>query len=288
MKDISAALAAHLAQEVTTLATCWKLTRRDGAVLGFTDHDQDVVFDGVTYQAESGFTPSAVQNSGDLRVDNLDLEGVLRAGSLREEDIRAGLYDFAAIDVFMVNYRDTAQGALPLRRGWLGEVALAQGAFVAEMRGLTQRLSQSAGELYSATCRATLGDGRCTVNLAAHTVSGTVTAVTAFPGFSDSARSEATGLFSSGRVTFAGGANAGLSMEVKDYALDSGAGGVFTLVLPLPYPLQAGDAYSAVKGCDKTPATCAGRFANMVNFRGEPLVPGLDRMLETAGTRSEW
>jgi uncharacterized phage protein (TIGR02218 family) len=287
MKAISAGLAAHLAQEVTTLATCWKLTRRDGAVLGFTDHDQDVLFDGVTYQAESGFTPSAVQNSGDLRVDNLDLEGVLRAGSLREEDIRAGLYDFAGIDVFLVNYRDTGQGALPLRRGWLGEVALAQGAFVAEMRGLTQRLSQSAGELYSATCRATLGDGRCRVNLAAHTVSGTVTAVTAFPGFSDSARSEATGLFSSGRVTFAGGANAGLSMEIRDYALRGGEGGVFTLALPLPYPLQAGDAYSAVKGCDKMPGTCAGRFANMVNFRGEPLVPGLDRMLETAGTRSD-
>jgi len=45
-------------------------------------------------------------------------------------------------------------------------------------------------------------------------------------------------------------------------------------------------AYSLTKGCDKTITTCFSRFNNVVNFRGEPLVPGLDRMLETAGTRS--
>ncbi len=288
MKDVSVALGAHLAQEVTTLATCWKLARRDGAVLGFTDHDGDVAFEGVTYQAQTGFTPSAVQNSGDLRIDNMDMEGMLAAGSLREADIRAGLYDFAAIEVFMVNYADVTQGAMMLRKGWLGEVAYGQHAFVAEVRGLTQKLAQSAGELYSASCRAALGDGRCKVDLSAHTVSGTVSGAGSALGFVDSGRGEATGLFSFGKVTFLSGANAGLSMEVKEYVLQSGTGGEFTLVLPLPYALQAGDSYRVSKGCDKTLGTCAGRFANVVNFRGEPLVPGLDRMLETAGTRSSW
>ena len=288
MKDISVSLAAHLAQEVTTLASCWKLTRRDGVVLGFCDHDKDIVVDGVTYQAQTGFTPSAVQNSGDLRVDNMDMEGMLAAGSLLEADIRAGLYDFAAIDVFMVNYMDVNQGTLRLRRGWLGEVAFGQHAFVAEVRGLTQRLSQSVGELYSASCRATLGDGRCKVDLAAHTVTGTVSAAGSLLGFVDSGQGEASGLFSFGKITFSSGANAGLSMEVKEYVFQTGIGGEFTLVLPLPYALQVGDGYQVTKGCDKTLGICSGRFDNVANFRGEPLVPGLDRMLETAGTRSEW
>lgn len=287
MKDISVALAGHLAQEVTTLATCWKLSRRDGQIFGFTDHDADVVFEGVTYQAETGFSPSAVQNTADLRVDNLDMEGMLAAGSLTEADIHAGLYDFASIDVFMVNYKDLTQGALRLRRGWLGEVALGQHAFVAEVRGLTQKLSQLMGELYSSSCRATLGDGRCKVALAAHTVDGVVS-MAGEMGFSDAGRSEATGLFNFGKVTFSSGANAGISMEVKEYVLQPGLGGTFSLVLPLPYSVQAGDAYQVSKGCDKTLASCSGRFNNVVNFRGEPLVPGLDRMLETAGTRSEW
>ncbi len=77
-------------------------------------------------------------------------------------------------------------------------------------------------------------------------------------------------------------------MEIKEYIYTSGIGGQLTLALPLPYPMLTGDAYSLTKGCDKTIATCFSRFNNVVNFRGEPLVPGLDRMLETAGTRSTW
>src|SRR5581483_8422547 len=102
MKTISSQLAAHIAGEVTTLATCWKLTRRDATVMGFTDHDQEIVFDGVTYQAATGFTPSSIQSTGSLAVDNLDVQGMISAGSIAEADILAGLYDFAEIAIFQV------------------------------------------------------------------------------------------------------------------------------------------------------------------------------------------
>lgn len=284
MKNITGALAAHLASEVTTLASCWKLTRRDLAVMGFTDHDRDLAIDGISYKAATGFTPSAVENSASFSVDNLDMEGMLSAGSITEADILAGLYDFAEIEVFQVNYADPAQGVLRLRRGWLGEVGLRRQEFVAEVRGLTQKLSQTTGELFSPSCRASLGDARCKVAMEAHTVSGSITAVASSMRFTDAARTETAGLFTAGKVTFTSGASQGLSMEIKEY----GGGGEFTLALPMPYALLPGDSYSASKGCDKTLATCFSRFNNVVNFRGEPLVPGLDRMLETAGTRSQW
>lgn len=287
MKQISPALETHLAGEVTTLATCWKLTRRDDTLLGFTDHDQDIVFESVTYKAATGFTPSAIDNSASLAVDNLDVEGMLSDTSISETDILAGKYDFAEIEIFQVNYRDLAQGALKLRRGWLGEVSLQKQRFIAEVRGLTQRLSQTIGELFSPSCRATLGDGRCKVNLAAHTVTGSVTSVASNQEFTDSARSEASGIFTFGMLTFTSGANNGLSIEVKEYLHNSG-GGRLSLALPMPYVIATGNTYSLSKGCDKTIATCFSRFNNVVNFRGEPSVPGLDRMLETAGTRSTW
>src|SRR5579884_3285637 len=135
MKQISSPLAARLAGEVTTLATCWKLTRRDGAILGFTDHDADLVFDGITYKAQSGFTPSAIQNTGSLSVDNLSAEGMLSSGVITEADILAGAYDFAEIEIFQANYADLTQGGLKLRRGWLGEVSSYRQQFVAEIRG---------------------------------------------------------------------------------------------------------------------------------------------------------
>jgi len=282
MKTISSGLAAHLAGEVTTLATCWKLTRTDGSIMGFTDHDQDIVVDAVSYVAASGFTPTAIENQARLAVDNLDVEGMLDSGNITEADIMAGKYDFAEVEIFMVNYTDLTQGTLPLRRGWLGEVTLRNGQFSAEVRGLSQRLSQTVGELYSPSCRAQFGDNRCTVNLTSHTVTGTVSAVTSNQVFEDDTRAEVAGSFTFGRITFTSGANDGLSMEVKEHM----GGGKLILVMPMPYDVQTGDSYSLIKGCDKTFQTCAQVYENAVNFRGEPHVPGLDKMLETAGTRS--
>ncbi len=288
MKNISSALALHLAGEVTTLTTCWKLTRRDGEFFCFTDHDREIEFDGLTYQAETGFTPSAISSTSSLSVDNLDVEGMLSSDSIREADILAGLYDFAEIEIFVLNYNDTSQGTLKLRRGWLGEVSLQKKQFVAEVRGLTQLLNQTVGELFSPSCRATFGDSRCKVDMATHTVSGTIDTVLSAQEFSDSERMEASGTFGFGVVEFTSGANAGLSMEIKEHTHSASSGGRFILALPMPYPILVGDSYSMTHGCDKTSATCSSRFANIINFRGEPFVPGIDKMLETAGTRSNW
>ncbi len=283
MKQISNALAAHIAGEVTTLATCWKLSRRDGVVLGFTDTDADVTVDSVIYKAASGFTPSAVQNTSSLSVDNLDVEGMLSAGNITETDIMAGLYDFAEIEIFQVNYKDISQGKIKLRRGWLGEVSLVGQQFVAEVRGLTQLLSQTIGELYSPSCRASFTDSRCKINAASYTASGTITSVTSNQEFIDRSRAEASGVYNFGVITFTSGANNGLGMEVKEFL----SGGKITLVLPMPYNVAVGDSYSMVQGCDKTLATCSGRFNNVINFRGEPHIAGLDAMMQTAGTRNK-
>ena len=280
MKNITSEFTAHLAQENLTLAQCWKLVRRDGVVLGFTEHDVDIALGGVVYKAASGLKPSAVESQASLAVDNLDVEGILDASAITEADILAGRYDFAQVETFLVNYEDLSQGTLKLRRGWLGEVQLNKQHFIAEVRGLTQKLAQHIGELYSPICRAQLGDERCGVNLPTHQVTGTVSSVMSSQRFTDINRIEAVGYFDLGRVTFTGGANNGLSREVKFFA----KGGEFEVVLAFPYAVQQGDAYELVRGCDKTISTCINRYHNALNFRGEPHVPGIDRLLETAAT----
>lgn len=281
MRTLTPGLQSHLAQETTSLATCWKVTRRDATVLGFTDCDRDLIVDGVTYLAASGFTPTAIANNADLAVDNLDVEGVLESSAIAEEDILAGKYDGAVIRIFQVNAEAPGDGALVLRQGTLGDVRMNNGRFTAEIRGLAQPLSQTVGELYSPSCRAKFGDARCGFNAAGVTFSGTVTGVTSRQVFTDSGLAQAAGYFSFGKVGFTSGANAGLSMEIKRFA----AGGEVALVLPMPYDMAAGDTFSITAGCDKSFATCIGRFNNAVNFRGEPHVPGTDKMLQTAGTR---
>ena len=122
MKTVSLALADHLGQETTTLITCWKLRCRDSTSFGFTSYDRDIVIDGLTYKAATGFTPSMIASSSNLAVDNLDVEGMLSDDAISETDIHAGKYDFAEIEIFQVNYVDLSQGKLNLRSGWLGQV----------------------------------------------------------------------------------------------------------------------------------------------------------------------
>lgn len=162
MKTITPTLKTHIEGDVTTLATCWIIVRADGTVFRFTDHDQDILFSGDVYKSSSGYDRSAVSNDASLAVDNLDILGIIDAEDVTTADLRNGLFDYARVEVFMVNWSSPDDGMLRLRAGRLGEVVLSHaGTFSAELRGLTQNLSQTIGELYSATCRADLGDARC-------------------------------------------------------------------------------------------------------------------------------
>lgn len=277
MKSLSVGLAAHIAQEVTTLATCWRIERRDGQVFGFTDHLEALVVDGVTYQAASGYTASAIKSTAGMNVDNLEVSGGLDASAITEADLLAGKWDFAEVRIFQVNYEDLTQGTNKLRRGWLGEVRTADGAFTVELRGMMQLLQQNIGRVVSPACDADLGDARCKVNLGSFsngTVSGTLTSVTSNRVFVDSSLGQATGWFTGGVVTWTSGPNQGLRMEVREFQ----SGGQISLVLPMPYTVSIGDGYTMTAGCDKRLSTCRDKFANVINFRGFPHVPGLNRM----------
>ena len=272
MKPTTPALAAHLAGEVTTLATCWRLERADGWVRGFTDHDRELVVDGLTYVASTGFLPSAIKTASDLSVDNLDVDGFLDDAALRAEDLIAGLFDGARIEVFIVNWADLGQGRLLLRKGFLGEIKRADQRFSAEIRGLSNRLQQTAGKLYSRLCRVDLGSSECGVALGPRTDAYAVTQVIA----ADTVRivtARATGYFTFGKATFTTGANAGAVNEVLLHD-----GQTIRLFVPMPRPIVVGDQIVLVAGCDKTPETCNAKFANILNFQGEPHIPGNDKV----------
>jgi uncharacterized phage protein (TIGR02218 family) len=281
MKTISTNLQSHIDGEVTTLACCWKIIRSDGNIMGFTDASDDVIYDGITYHAATGFSPSAHATSANLAVDNQEVAGVLDAGFITEADIMAGIYDFAEIEVFQLNYNAPEDGRIILRSGKLGEVKLNGGRFVAEIRGITQNLVQNIGTFYSPSCRAKFGDSRCKKNLASYTVTASINTVISRQEFTAYALTQDAGYFEYGLINFTSGANSGIKAEIKRFADKK-----ITTMLALPYDVAVGDGFSISAGCDKTFSTCISRFGNAINFRGEPHVPGMDRMLETASTRS--
>lgn len=286
MKSVSGALAAHLATDATTLATLWRVVRRDAEVFTFTDHDRDIVYGGETYAAALGYQRAAIASAGELAVDETELLGLLNSASIQESDLRAGLWDGAEVRIFAVNWADLTMGELKLRRGTLGEVVLDdRGVFRAELRGLAQPLQSTIGALYQPECRADLGDSRCKVNLTfgagftaqdtIQTVTNSVTLVLTGTGTS----LIIDGWFDGGVVIWQTGANAGVAREIIGWTQ---AGRVLSLLAPPPFAPAPGDVLHVQSGCDKRITTCHAKFNNRLNFRGEPFVPGANAILETA------
>jgi uncharacterized phage protein (TIGR02218 family) len=286
MKALSPELAAHLASGTTTLCWCWRVVRRDGVAMGFTDHDKTLAFDGTTYQAASGFTASDIKDSLGLAVDNLEVTGALSSTTLTDGDLAAGRYDDARIEIYRVNWSDTSQRVL-MRSGSIGEVRRSGTGFTAELRGLAHYLQQPKGRLLQLTCDADLGDARCKIDLSspAFRGAGTIIAASSARRFTVSGLDTfETGFFSRGLLTFTSGASEGLKIEVKSHMKLGGADAV-ELWADAEAPPAEGDEFIVTAGCDKRIETCKARFSNVINFRGFPSMPG-NKFLTQVGRRS--
>jgi uncharacterized phage protein (TIGR02218 family) len=283
MKPLDPALASHILQPVTTLATAYRLQRRDGVTLGFTSFDKDVVIDGMTYASTNGFNPSSIEHTTDFRANTLDIQGALSHPSITEGDLLNGLYDGARVDIFLFNHAQPPSTLTPATVLWLlsafiSEVRVSDNSFIAEVRSLTDSLAKATGDVYSPTCRAMrLGDGRCKVNLTSYTHTYTVASVVDTRTFTHSSSPQAESYFTYGIVRFLNGANQGREGVVKSYA-----NGVIELIDPMPFTVAVGDSIRCIRGCDRRFATCRDVFNNVTNFRGEPphLLPGTDRVLK--------
>lgn len=265
MKTVPATLQASLDSGVTTLARCWTLTRRDGAVLGFTDHDAPLDLDGIRHEPRSGLTASALETAAGLAPDNTQVLGALTSKRIADADIERGLYDGAEVDLYLVDWQ-RPQDRVLLFRGSLGETSRGPLAFSAELRGMAAALDQPTGRAFLRQCDAELGDARCGLQIAP--VAASVDAVSA------TGEIVASGLpqgHARGLLTWTSGANTGSRQTVRDQS-----GARLGLWSPPAAPIAPGDTFEVTPGCDKTFATCRDRFANAINFRGFPHIPGDD------------
>ena len=283
MKALSPGLAAHLASGTTTLAWCWKITRADGVVMGFTDHDRVLSFAGTAFEPESGFAAAEIRTGSDLSVDAQDAEGALSSDRITETDILDGRWDNALVELWRVNWQATGQRVL-MRRGAIGELRRGRSSFVAEIRSLSHLLGQTVGRVFQGSCDAALGDARCRVDLddLAVTGSGQVGDLLRDRAFI-AARLEgfASGWFAFGSLTWTSGANAGRAAEIARH--EAGGGAVILTLLEVPVrEISPGDAFTIRAGCDKRLETCRAKFGNVVNFRGFPHIPGQDAITRYA------
>ena len=280
MGEMNAALQAHLKTGLTTLAHAWAIRRKDGVTLGFTDHDRDLAFDGVTFRADTGLSALSLAQSTGLSVDNTEAIGALSDLSIREDDIEQGRFDDAEVFSWLVNWADVTQRMLQFR-GSIGELRRANGAFEAELRGLTEALNRPLGRVYQKPCTAVLGDGSCRFDT---TESGYFALVEteevidarvfSWSGFDD----YADGWFARGRFDVLDGSANGLWGMIKSDRMDAERR-VIELWEPIRAQVASGVAVRLTAGCDKRQETCRVKFNNLMNFRGFPDLPGDDWLM---------
>ena len=265
---------------VETRARAWAVSPRAGAVLGFTDHDRDLSFEGIVFRAGTGMSARALVRGTGLAVDNSEGFGALSDAAISEDDIRAGRLDGAGVRIWEVNWADVGERR-EVFRGSIGEISRAlwrgTGAFRAELRGLAEALSVEGGFVYHRRCSAVLGDGRCRFDLATPGFAevravetaegGRVLGWAAFAGFE-------AGWFAEGCVEVLEGAAAGRRAVIRDDRVQ-GAGRRIELWEALA-GLAPGERVRIVAGCDKRAGTCRLKFDNFNNFRGFPHIPGDD------------
>jgi uncharacterized phage protein (TIGR02218 family) len=285
MRKIEAELQGRLDSGATTLCTCWIVTRRDGVVLGFTDHDEDVDVDGVTCAALSSVAGSAQEVGLGLGIDSTEIDGALDSAAITAADIAAGIYDDAAVDRLLVDW-SAPHLRLHLFRGHLGTITREGAAFRAELLGLSARLNAPVGRVCQHLCDASLGDARCGIDLARPdlTVSTTIreaglrgVALDGLDGF-------APDWFAHGRLVWLSGASVGREVAVLAHWVEDG---VHWLALDTQTRAQTGDACRVMTGCDREARTCRDKFANLVNFRGFPHLPGEDWALTASPVSGE-
>lgn len=275
MKAISAGLKTALAQGSTTLARIYTIVRKDGTTLRFTDHDTDLVFEGNTYVAFTGADISSIATSASRQATSTQVRVVFTSGYIEELDCIRGRYDGAEMTVSFVDWSDLTLGDGVLIQGVLGSFQNThKGYGDFELFNKFAQLRRPIGLVYSPECRADLGDSRCTVDLATLNQTITVSTVASRSFFTGTIPvSKAASFYAQGVLTWTSGGNNGFSVEVL-----SDPSGTTTrtirLVLPMPAAIQAGDTATLYAGCDKRITTCKNKFANAINFQGEPAVPG--------------
>lgn len=255
-------------RELDTVATFWRIYRRDGATLAFTSHDRDLTFGGLTHRAAPGMIPAAIRLTAELSNDSAEAQGALHHDSIREEELAAGLFDEAAIEIGAVDWHTL--GHHTLYTGKIGRIEDDQTQFAAELRSTKSLLEQDLVPRTSPTCRAEFCGRGCGLSAARFTRFDTLDAIDP-----ETNQVRILGIvgenYVDGRFRMMAGPQTSMSFGIIDAAADW-----LTLDRPLVTGTLPGTRAELREGCDHTITTCAARFGNALNFRGEPFLPGND------------
>lgn len=258
------------AAPLETAASFWRVIRRDGITLGFTTHDRDLWFDGVLHRAAPGMVPSAIRRSADFEPDSAEVEGALSHDSISSSDLAIGRFDGARVLIGLVDWENLERHVI--YRGTIGTVSEEAGGFTAALESRKAELSRDPVPRTSPSCRAAFCGPGCTLSPARFTHEGLCSGFDLAGNAATVSSSAPSADLVGGTLRWIDGPYAG---QTAGIIAVTGAG-ILTLDTPIDTSPPPGTRVLLREGCDRTLATCAGRYGNAINFQGEPHLPGND------------
>jgi uncharacterized phage protein (TIGR02218 family) len=280
VKDIPSGLLSHYAATNLTLAYCILVTRTDGQSFRFTSLDRPLSVLGEVY--EPGLDVTSIAQQAGLAVNNLEISVQYTSGFARA-DFLAGRWDGAAWELFQLNWALPGDGSNTIGHYVTGDLKPGRLACTIELRALSQYLQQPINMVTSKTCRARFADhptplpsALCRLDAATFSFTGAITSTSGNQQAADATMTQPDDYFADGLLSFDTGPNAGISRKVKVHDASSN-GASYTFALPFPFAIEVGDTYTAIAGCRKRlEEDCRDKFDNVLNFQGEPHLPGPD------------
>lgn len=269
MKTISAALKTGIANG--TIATFILITRKDGTLLGYSDHDKDVTYNSLVYKPSPALKKISLNLRNNAEVSNQEILATWNV-DLDEDDLKNGLYDDALIDVFRMDYTNVSAGIIIVFRGSLGLIQWTDEGFRADIHSIMRQLQRKIGLTYTAKCRfklfqqaSPISVGACTLNEGSFTYSTTVNTVSNNLNFAINSIGQPDDWIANGKIRFTSGLNNGVEYTIKSFKSN-----IIELFLPTIFAINNGDTALVFAGCDKTFDTCQKKFNNEINFGGFP------------------
>ncbi|KMS55360.1 hypothetical protein V474_20205 [Novosphingobium barchaimii LL02] len=260
------------AGDLETVATFWRIARRDGVTLGFTTHDRDLWLDGVLHRASPGMVPSAIRKSADFEADSAEVRGSITHEAIASEDLASGRFDRAQVRIGLVDWQTGVREIL--YAGTIGAMTEEDGAFAAELISRKAQLWRDPVPRTSPACRAVFCGPGCNLNPQHFTRNVRLSAIDALANAAIFEGAPGADLHAGGTVHWLDGPQTGVVTGV----MGPGESGGLVLDVPLDETIPIGTRARLREGCDHTLGTCADRFGNAVNFRGEPFLPGNDML----------
>ncbi len=280
MKKLNSAFAAHIGSGASSLVNCWRITRVDGVVLGFTDHDKELTFDNCVFLPSFGMDRGEVASKLGAQVDTSEIVGIVNSNAIDENDILLGRYDDAIVETFKVNWKDVENYQL-MRRDSVGEITRTDGVFKLELRSSQHGLNINKGRVYQTFCDCVLGDSDCSIDIEQE-IYKQIVVVVSILGKQKITVSPLSGFandwFSFGYGVWNSGQRAGKKDEIVLHKNESSQS-IIGFGESIDEWVQVGDEITLYAGCDRAFSTCREKFSNVVNFRGFPHIPGSDFVL---------